>query len=98
MMPRAERDLADVFAYTDAANSEAARSWFSMLKHAIVSLSRNPNRCPKTPENGNLRHHLFGTGRNVYRIIYTVSASQRGVAILHIRHGMRREFASDNFE
>lgn len=87
-MPRAERDLAALLEYVQAGHSKAARQWYAALKSAIFSLARNPSRCPRTPESKNLRHLLFGSRRDVYRVIYRVSAARRDVAILHIRHGM----------
>ena len=43
MMPRVERDLADLFQFIDAERSEAAREWYRGLKEAILSLKRLPN-------------------------------------------------------
>ena len=57
---RAERDLALLFDARNAEHSDAAFKWYRGLKEAILSLEEQPNRCPQTPENGTLRHLLYG--------------------------------------
>ncbi len=87
----ADRDLADIYRRIAGA-SDAASKWYVGLKDAIRSLRHNPNRCPSTPEDVNLRHLLYGNKPHVYRVIYRVEEKQRDVKILHIRHGAQREF------
>lgn len=43
-----------------------------------------------------LRHLLYGKKPHVYRIIYRLSEEQQDVEILHIRHGARQAFTSDD--
>jgi len=86
---RAERDLAKLYDYIHAADSEAARKWYLGLKREILSLETLPIRCAVTPENKNLRHLLYGHGHNTYRVIYRVKGSE--VIVLHIRHGARKK-------
>jgi toxin ParE1/3/4 len=86
---RAERDLARLYDYINAANSEAARTWYFGLKRKILSLETLPHRCAVTPENKHLRHLLYGHGHNTYRVIYRVRGSE--VNVLHIRHGARKK-------
>jgi len=88
---RAERDLRHLYQEVDGVNSAAARKWYQGLKKKILSLDKNPNRCPVTPENGELRHLLCGHSRNIYRVIYRVIGMQ--VEVLHIRHGSRKRFS-----
>jgi plasmid stabilization system protein ParE len=85
---RAERDLARLYDYIDAANSRAARKWYMGLKRAILSLETFPFRCTATPENKKRRHLLYGHGHNTYRVIYRIIGSE--VIVLHIRHGAQK--------
>ena len=87
---RAERDLRHPYQEIDGVNSAIAQKWYRGLKKKILSLDKQPNRCPVTPENGELRHLLYGHRRNIYRVIYRVIGMQ--VEILHIRHGSRKRF------
>jgi len=94
--PRAERDLADVYEEINAADSDVAIKWYRGLKKAILSLNEQPNRCPVTPENRNLRHLLYGHKPHIYRTIFRVLERLKHVEVLHVRHGARRKFkASD---
>lgn len=86
---RAQRDLARLYDYINGADSRAARKWYLGLRREILSLDTVPFRCAMTPENKNLRHLLYGHGRNVYRVIYRVTGSE--VTVLHIRHGARKK-------
>lgn len=86
---RAERDLARLYDYLNAADSRAARKWYLGLKREILSLEKFPYRCAVTPENKNLRQLLYGHGRNTYRVIYRVAGTK--VIVLHIRHGARKK-------
>jgi toxin ParE1/3/4 len=87
---RAQRDLAMLYQAINAENSDAALKWYGGLKGAILSLEEQPNRCPATPESSKLRHLLYGSKPDVYRVIYRVLESQKRVEVLHIRHGARR--------
>jgi len=87
---RAERDLAQLYAYIDAERSEAALKWYRGIKEAILSLEEQPNRCPAAPESDKLRHLLYGNKPHIYRAIYRVLEKEKRVEVLHIRHGARR--------
>jgi toxin ParE1/3/4 len=89
---RAERDLAQLYGQINAEHSDAAREWYRGLKAAILSLERQPNRCPVTPESDKFRHLLYGDKPHIYRAIYRVLEKQKQVEVLHIRHGARRRF------
>ena len=90
IMPRAERDLSELYQSIDAQSSEAALLWYRGLKEAIRSLRDNPHRCPATRENKNLRHLLYGNRPFVYRVIYRVTEKPKEIDILHVRHGARK--------
>ena len=93
---RAARDLLQLYKEINAESSDAALQWYRGLKQAILSLEEHPNRCPAAPENGKLRHLLYGTKPHIYRTIYRVLERQKQVEVLHIRHGARRRLrASD---
>jgi mRNA-degrading endonuclease RelE of RelBE toxin-antitoxin system len=53
-----------------------------------------PRRCPGAPESKKcrraLRHLLYGSKANVYRVIYEIDESRKAVRILTIRHGAMR--------
>ena len=89
---RAEHDLAQLFDYVHAAESETAFRWYEGLEQEILSLKRHPHRCPTTPESKNFRHLLYGRKPHVYRIIYRVLEHQKQVDVLHIRHDAQSEF------
>ncbi len=81
-----------LFETINAERSDAALKWYRGLKKAILSLEKQPNRCPETPENTKLRHLLHGHKPHVYRVIYRVVESSKKVDVLHIRHGARQRF------
>jgi len=92
LMPRAQRDLEDLFETIHATDSQTALHWFRALERSILSLEKLPQRCPVTPESSSLRHLLYGKRPHVYRIIYRVRERAKEVEILHIRHGARDRF------
>lgn len=61
-----------------------------------------PNRCPLAPENAKfsqeIRQLIYGSGRNAYRILFTVLDQQNPlvVRILHIRHVSRPPLPDKN--
>jgi plasmid stabilization system protein ParE len=91
-MPRAQRDLLDLYRRIGARSSDAAFTWYHGLRQAIRSLRDNPRRSPATPENPGLRHLLYGNKPHIYRVIYRVVERQKEAHILHVRHGARQEF------
>jgi len=94
--PRAERDLADLYEEIAAGHSDAALKWYWGLKDAILSLERQPHRCPVTPEKHQLRHLLDGHKPHIYRVIDRILERQKRVEVLHIRHGARRKLRSSD--
>jgi toxin ParE1/3/4 len=96
--PRAERDLAMIYAAINAEYSEAAFDWFNGLERALLTLEKSPTRCPKIPEDSHLRHLLYGKKRNVYRVIFRIDERRQEVDILHIRHGARGRFPTGDLK
>jgi len=92
-LPRAERDLEEIFEYIQAETSAAANAWFGRLAQAIESLAKSPMQNPVTLEDPGLRQMLFGTKPHICRIIYAVDSSKKIVSILHVRHGARDAFS-----
>lgn len=92
LLPRAERDLEAIYNYIDADSSAAAHRWFNGLADAMASLANSPERNPRTAENPELRHLLYGHKPHIYRIIYSVNRSTKQVSIVHVRHGARDAF------
>ncbi len=87
---RAHRDLASLYLRITAENSDAALKWYRGFKEAILSLEKQPNRCPVTPESDKFRHLLYGNKPHIYRAIFRVLEKQNRVEVLHIRRGGRR--------
>jgi toxin ParE1/3/4 len=95
-LPRAQRDLDAIYAAIDAEHSDAAFRWFNELERALLTLEEIPARCPTTQEDAHLRHLLYGKKPHVYRVIYHIVEQRREVDILHIRHGARPAFNTDD--
>ena len=98
LMPRAQRDLADLFDWTGALSSDAALSWYRGLREAIRTLRNSQSRCPVTSEDRSLRHLLYGRKPHVYRVIYRILAQRKLVQVLHIRHAAQQEFGAENLK
>lgn len=90
---RAERDLHDLYEFLSAENSAVARGWLNGLEKSIYTLERLPRRCPRAPESRQtrhpLRHLLYGTKPDVYRILYDIDEIHKVVRVVTIRHGAR---------
>ena len=91
-MPRARRDLDNLFDWIGARSSDAALTWYRGLRDAIRTLGNHPSRCPVTPEDCGMRHLLYGNKPNIYRVIYRILEKQKQVDVLHIRHGAMNSF------
>jgi toxin ParE1/3/4 len=92
----AQRDLIDISERIVVDGSVAAARWFSRLEAAIDTLERFPRRCPVAPEskksNRELRHLLYGSKRDVYRVIYDIDEPQKLVRVRAVRHSAMDEF------
>jgi plasmid stabilization system protein ParE len=87
---RAIGDLRHIYQNVEAETSVAADTWFRGLEAAIFSLEDDPARGAITRERPRLRQLLYGNKPHVYRIIYSISESERRVNVAQIRHGARR--------
>jgi len=72
--------------------SVQAHAWFNGLERLVLSLAEHPARGAVIPEDGSLRHLLYGRKPNVYRVIYEIDEQNGVVTVLHIRHGRRDAF------
>ena len=85
------RSLADIdaaVAYRRGKSVSAAARWRAALLARVATLEQSPDRCPVADEAGDLgldlRQLLFGKGRNVYRILFTIQSQT--VVIHRVRH------------
>jgi toxin ParE1/3/4 len=92
MTGRAQRDFGLLYLAIDAGSSDIELQWYRGFKRAVLSLEEKPNRCSATPENGALRHLLYGAKPRIYRAIFRVLEKHKQVDVLHIRHGARQPF------
>ena len=92
IIPRAEKDLARIYRYINAAASDAAYAWYVGLVEQMFTLKNIPLRNPSTPEDPKYRHLLYVKKPDVYRVIYRVIDRTKLVEILTIRHGARAPF------
>jgi toxin ParE1/3/4 len=94
----AELDLDYLYKRISADDSKAAARWFNQFDEAIYSLENLPRRCPVAPESKiskrQLRHLLYGTRRDVYRVIYEIDESHKLVRVVTIRHAAMDKFVS----
>lgn len=86
---RAERDLASIFDFVGASDSERAYSWFREIEKAVSSLERHPERGSPDPNSKRRRRLFFGSRPGVYKIIYEIDRRNGVVKVFHIRHGAR---------
>jgi plasmid stabilization system protein ParE len=86
---RAGRNLRRIYRTIHAEDSAQARAWFNDLERSELNLDEHPSRCPPTPEDGALRHLLYGARPNTYRIIFRIDDRNHLVTVLYIRRGAR---------
>jgi len=93
---RTKQDLIDIYERISADDSVAAARWFNGLERAIDSLEQFPRRSPMAPEsersNRQWRHLLYGSKRDVYRIIFDIDESRKTVRVGAVRHAAMDEF------
>lgn len=93
---RAQQDLEILFDRISAENSAAAALWYFGLEDAIRPLGQFPRRCPIAPESKTskqeFRHLLYGSKRDVYRVIYDIDEAQQIVRVRAVRHSAMDEF------
>ncbi|MGH2410909.1 MAG: type II toxin-antitoxin system RelE/ParE family toxin [Chloroflexota bacterium] len=92
LQPEAYEGMESAYQYIEQDSPESAHQWAIGLMEAIDSLKIFPARCPAAPENEafpqEIRQLLYGKGRHVYRILFTMKGDT--VSVLHVRHGARK--------
>jgi plasmid stabilization system protein ParE len=95
---RAQRDLVDIYERISAEDSVVAARWFNGLEAAIGNLRRLRRRCPIAPEakrtKRQLRHLLYGSKRDVHRVICDIDEARKLVSVITIRHAAMDEFVA----
>lgn len=91
ILPSAESNINDAYAWLIERDVDAAIRWYNRLMELILSLNTFPERAPLAPEAKSLRREIreifHGRRQYKYRILFTVTANT--VHILHVRHGSR---------
>lgn len=87
---RAIRDLDSIYKFIRAETSVRANDWFRGLEAEILSIETLPARGAITRERPKLRHLLYGTKPDIYRVLYAIDQRLLVVNVLQIRHGARR--------
>ena len=88
IFPRAMADIRAAVAWRSQRSPSSASRLHAGLLAAVRSLASNPERCPLADEATDLgldlRELLYGRGRNVYRILFTIDGET--VNVLRVRH------------
>jgi plasmid stabilization system protein ParE len=63
--------------------------WYNAVRDAILSLSENPARCPKSDPHGDMRYLLFGDKRHAYKIHFKIRGGT--VYVYSICHAARNK-------
>ncbi len=99
VMPQAQADIQEAFAYLSQHSPEAARRWYLTVREAIETLSEMPARCALAPEAAklgvSLRQLLHGKHPSLYRIVFRIVEDAGEVHVLTVRHGARRPLTED---
>ena len=95
---RAKRQLNNLYLQISTDDSAEAARWFNGLEQAIDTLGQFPRRCRIAPESKKskqeFRHLLYGSKRDVYRVIYDIDKPQKLVRVRAVRHSAMDEFKS----
>ena len=87
LMPSAKADIFEIRTWLMERDLDSADRWLWMCSQAITSLRDMPMRCPISVESAafdvEVREHLFGKKRNVYRILFSIEKDK--VNVLRIR-------------
>lgn len=85
----ARSDLQHYHAVASKHAPEAADRWLDRFEEALQTLSDNPARCPRAPEDDlvvqPIHQFFFGKRTGRYRVLFTIE--NQCVLILHIRRG-----------
>jgi plasmid stabilization system protein ParE len=91
ILPSAEREIGEAYAWLAGQDESAAIRWYDRLLQVIFSLDAFPDRCPLAPEgesfNTEIREIFHGHRQYKYRVLFTVRMDK--VHVLHVRHGAR---------
>jgi plasmid stabilization system protein ParE len=98
---RAEADLEDLYLWVvDRAPQRGAR-WFNGLERAVLSLDRQPKRCPVVAEAFDpdrvVRVLTYGRKAHAYRVFFTVDDGAEIVRVLHVHRGARQPPTAGEF-
>lgn len=92
LQPEALEGMNSAYEFIAEQSPDRAYEWANGLMDAIESLKTFPGRCAFAPENEffpqEIRHLLYGKGRAIYRILFTISGDT--FSVLHIRHGAQK--------
>jgi plasmid stabilization system protein ParE len=83
-MPRAYRDLTDLYIAINAEHSAAADKWFDGLDELIESLSEQPSRGSVIGIHDGIRNLHHAHRPQIYSVIYRVFEKERRVEVLQI--------------
>ena len=78
-------------------STDEAQRWYVGLSDAIMSLEKNPARCPLARENDSVRYEIrqlnYGLGsKSTHRAIFTIRPAL--VLVLAIRHLSQRDITA----
>ena len=95
---RAQMEAAYSWWAENRSQAQAAR-WYNAFAEAIVSLEKDPDRCPLARENelvtSEIRDLLFGAGkRPTHRAVFTIRPNL--VLILAIRHLAQKSLSPED--
>jgi plasmid stabilization system protein ParE len=87
LMPNAIANLTHYHDYAAKRAPQTAARWLERFQAAIETLSELPERWPIAAEtslvSAPVRPMLFGKGRNVYRVLFSIVGNE--VRVLHVR-------------
>ena len=87
---RALADLENIHGFLDSRNPSGARNVLAAIHRAIGEVAKNPLSARATSDPA-IRVKVVG--RYLYKVFYSVGAD--AIEILHVRHGARRPWFSE---
>lgn len=96
---RAQRDIEEGVAFRASHSAARATQWRNALvTNATGALEDDPHRYPAADEAADLeldlRELLFGRGRNVYRVLFTIDGES--VYVHRVRHAAQDRLDADD--
>ncbi len=89
----AEADIDDAYRYIHQLSPPAAARWQAGLHAALNSLATMPERCTLAAESELSEFEIRQLTHGQYRALFTIMKDV--VAVLHVRHGARRQMRAD---